>query len=110
MKNITLSLFVLGAAVANAGVISSSTTSSGSNSGSALANGQGAVISLQAAGSAANIAAQGGAVAGGSSVHGASHRNHGWEADCDDENLEECHHDIHIQNAGQGASGDAVSN
>lgn len=110
MKNITLSLFVLGVAVANAGSVTTSSSSSGSSSGAALVNGQGAVTSLQAAGSAAAIAAQGGSVAGGSSVNGQSHRSHGWEAECDDGSLEECHHDIHIQNAGQGASGDAVSN
>ena len=109
MKNITLSLFVLGVAVANAGTVTSSSSSSGSNSG-ALANGVGAVIALQPAGSAAAIAAQGGAVAGGNSLSSGSHRSHGWEAQCDDGDLEECHHDIHIQNAGSGASGDAISN
>ena len=95
MKNITLSLFVLGVAVANAGTVVSSSSSSGSNTG-ALANGVGATIPLQAAGSAQAIAAQGGSVAGGSSASGSSHRHHGWEAECDEDNLEECHHDIHI--------------
>ena len=109
MKNITLSLFVLGVAVANAGSVTTSSSSSGSNSG-ALANGVGAVTVLQPAGSAAAIAAQGGSVAGGLGPIGKSHRSHGWEAECDEDNLEECHHDIHIQNAGSGASGDAISN
>lgn len=110
MKQIALTLFVLGVATVNAGSVVTQSSSSGSSSGSALVNGAGAVTSLSAAGSAAAIAAQGGQAAGGSSVSGASHRAHGWEAQCDDGDLEECHHDIHIQNAGQGASGDAVSN
>ena len=111
MKNITLSLFVLGVAVANAGTVISSSSSSGSNNSGDLAQGIGAVTVLQPAGSAAAIAAQGGSVARGQgALSGAHHRHHGWEAECDEEDLEECHHDIHIQNAGSGASGDAVSN
>ena len=64
---------------------------------------------MQPAGSAKAIAAQGGSVAGGVASSSSAH-SHGWEAECEDGDLEECHHAIHIQNAGSGASGDAISN
>lgn len=97
MKNIALSLFVIGVASVNAGSSVTSSSSSGSASGAGLVNGSGALTQLQAAGSARLIAAQGGTVAGGVSSQGWGARNNGdFGADCDDEDLEVCHHDIHI--------------
>ena len=110
MKYTALSLFVIG--VVNAGTMHTSTSSSGSSNGAALplVNNQGAVFAVNPAGSAQAIAAQGGATASGSSVNGwVNHHSNDWAAQCDEDDLEECHHDIHIGNAGPGASGDAVS-
>lgn len=60
-------------------------------------------------GQASVIAAQGGAAAGGSSSQGwnSVSGNADWQALCDEDELEECHHNIHIGAAGSGASGDA---
>jgi hypothetical protein len=36
--------------------------------------------------------------------------NSNWHAQCDEDNLEECHHDIHVGPASSGASGSAITN
>ena len=115
MKYTALSLFVIGVASVNAGTVATFSSGSSSNNGQVgLVNGQGANTQVLPAGSAKAIAAQGGATASGASITGGwavgAQANRNWEAQCDEENLEACHHDIHIGAAGQGASGDAVSN
>lgn len=108
-----LSLFVIGVATVNAGsvLVSSSGSSSAAGSALGLVSGASQQMPILSSGSAPVIAAQGGASASGSSTGGwTGPHDHAWEADCDDEHLEECHHDVHIGNAGTGASGNTVSN
>lgn len=101
MKYAALSLFVIG--VANAGTVT--TTSSGS--GSSANNMKFGAIGtpMLGSGQAAQLA---------NSQHGWSNnqapRSNNWQAQCDEENLHECLHDIHTGPAGEGVSGNAISN
>ena len=115
MKYTALSLFVIGVATVNAGTVTTYSSTSGANAGNqqvGLASGNGATFGLQSSGSAQVIAHGQGAAAGGSSSQGwnSVSGNTDWEALCDEDQLEECHHNIHLGAAGSGASGDAVSN
>jgi hypothetical protein len=109
MKNIALSLFVLGVVSVNAGTTTTST--SGSSTGPAA--GTAALFPLIPAGEASVIAAQGGTTAGGIATNGwgvGAHHSDAWEELCDDQNIDACHHSINIAPAGSGASGDVISN
>lgn len=97
MKYAALSLLVIG--VANAGTVTS--TSSGSG---AAANHFGAINTpILGSGQAVHLAAGQGASA-------TNARSNNWQAQCDEDELHECVHDIHVGPAGEGASGNAISN
>jgi hypothetical protein len=116
-----LSLFVIGVASVNAGVVKQEyvTSGTGANNVQTSSNlgpvsGSGVTTHLLPSGSAEAIAKSGGVAASNSALVGGwsagASRNRDWEAQCDEDNLEECHHDIHIGAAGSGASGNAISN
>lgn len=112
MKYTALTLIVIGVATVNAGTVVSSSSSSGANQNSGLVGKQGAVFSELASGQAQNVANKGGMASGGAQLQGWNadkQRNSNWQAQCDEDNLEECHHDVRVGPAGQGVSGNAVS-
>ncbi len=98
MKYAALSLFVIG--VANAGTVVTHSSGSG-----AVNNNQFGAINtpILGSGQAAQLAA--GAGWSGNQAHSSN-----WQAQCDEDSLHECAHDIHVGPAGEGASGNAISN
>lgn len=101
MKNIAISLFVLGVVSVNAGTVT--TTSSGSSSGPsgvpATASG-----ALAASGFAAIV---GNPQFASADCFDQGHNQNWGGAECEWD--DECHNDVHIGHAGEGASGSAVS-
>lgn len=104
MKYVALSLFVIG--VANAGQVITHTQASG-----AVANNQFGEVNtpILASGQAAQMVGHvGSAVNAGWNAN--QQRSTNWQAQCDEESLHECEHDIHVGPAGPGVSGNAISN
>lgn len=104
MKIAALSLFVIG--VANAGQVVTHTQSTG-----AVANAPYGTVQTPILGSgqaAQQVGHVGAAVNAGWNAN--QKRSTQWQAQCDEDSLHECSHDIHVGPAGEGVSGNAVSN